>query len=51
MELLTDYIGTNFESGTRLQLEKIAQEKKVNLSTVVRWAVDEYLKKELEKIS
>ena len=43
MELLTDYIGTNFENGTRLQLEKIAQEKKVKLSTVVRWAVDEYL--------
>ena len=43
MELLTDYIGTNFESGTREKLETIAQEKKVKLSTVVRWAVDEYL--------
>ena len=45
MELLTDYIGTNFESGTREKLETIAQEKKVKLSTVVRWAVDEYLEK------
>ncbi len=43
MELLTDYIGTNFESGTREKLEAIATDKKVNLSTVVRWAVDEYL--------
>ena len=45
MELLTDYIGTNFEKGTRVELEKIAYEKKVKLSTVVRWAVDEYLEK------
>ncbi len=43
MELLTDYIGTNFEKGTREKLESIAFRHKVPLSTVVRWAVDEYL--------